>query len=225
MEKHEDREYQETKVVAVKKDKEGYEITREEGWMFYVSKEHGVEPKIGQVARFYGGGIGRPVRGLDLNGQEVFYRTPEQQAELHAQSVREHEAKDKVEFEQNKVELDAQYQALPEVFQRRIDKFRTNNPDFRWKFEAYEMLVCTQAVMIAEALKTSTAIQSWKDMDFKKQKRLVPDLSNGHSGNTFDAACFLAMLYLEQPEGVVEQHGAMAPLVGSKEYGCVPRTS
>jgi len=225
MKKHEDSEYQETKVVTVKEYEEGWEITRKDGWAFYISKEHGVEPKVGQVARFYGGDIGRPVRGLDLDGQEVFYRTPEQEAELNAQWVREQEAKDKAEFEQNKADLNAQYQVLPEVFQRRIDKFRNNNPDFRWKYEAYEMLVCTQAVMIAEALKTSTAIQSWEDMDFKKQKRLVPGLSDGHSGNTFDAACFLATLYLEQPEGVVKQHGAMAPLVGSKEYGCVPQTS
>ncbi|MFH1780580.1 MAG: hypothetical protein ABH841_01035, partial [Candidatus Nealsonbacteria bacterium] len=106
MEKHEDREYQETKVAAVKEYKEGWEITRKDDWVFYVSKEHGVEPKIGQVARFYGGGIGRPVRGLDLNGQEVFYRTPEQEAELHAQWVREHEVRNKAEFEQNKAELD-----------------------------------------------------------------------------------------------------------------------
>jgi hypothetical protein len=134
--------------------------------------------------------------------------------------VREREAKDKAEFEKNKAKLDAQYQALPEVFQRRIDRFRTNNPDFRWKFEEYEILVCSQAVVIADALKTPEKISSWKSMGFKKQKRLVPGLSDGHSGNTFNAACFLATVYLEQPERVLEQHGAMVPLVGCKEYGC-----
>ena len=221
MEKHEDHEYQEIKVAAVKKCEMGWEITREDRWVFYVPKVHGIKPKVGQVARFYGGGIGYPVRGLDLDGQEVFYRTPAQAAKLHAQRTRRQNAKDKAEFEQNKVKLDAQYRALPEVFQRRIDRFRTNNPDFRWKYEAYEMLACTQAVMIAEALKTSAVIKSWKKMDFDKQKRLVPGLSNGHSGNTFDAACFLATVYLKQPEKVVEQHGAMVPLVGCKEYGCV----
>ncbi len=222
MKKHEDREYEEVKVAAVQEYGDGWEITREDGWSFCVPKEHGVKPKVGQIARFYGGGIGYVVRGLDLDGQEVFYRTPEQEAELHAQQVREWEAKDKAAFEKNKANLDAQYDALPEVFQRRIDRFRANNPDFRWKYEAYEMLVCTQAVEIAEALKTVDAIRAWKEMDFRKQKRLVPSLSDGHSGNTFGAACLLAILYLEQPDKVVQLHGALAPLVGSKEYGCVP---
>lgn len=48
-------------------------------------------------------------------------------------------------------------------------------------------------------------------------------ISEGHSGNTFGMACRLAYLYLTEPENVIKLHGALAPLVGSKEYGCVPR--
>lgn len=39
------------------------------------------EPKEGMTARFYGKGIGFNVRGLFLNGNEVFYRTEEQERE------------------------------------------------------------------------------------------------------------------------------------------------
>ena len=37
-----------------------------------------VKPKVGMTARFYGEGIGRPVRGLFLAGKRVFYRTGEE---------------------------------------------------------------------------------------------------------------------------------------------------
>jgi hypothetical protein len=53
----------------------------------------------------------------------------------------------------------------------------------------------------------------------------VPGFDDDHSGNTFGCSVKLALLSLEQPEGVVLIHGALSPLVGSKEYGCVPRGS
>jgi hypothetical protein len=215
MKKSKDREYQEMRVVGVEKYKDEWMIKLEDGSVFWFEKKYGVKPKVGQSARFYG-----DVRGLDLDGQEVFYRTPQEQAKIKAQELREEEKQEKAEFKRNKAKLDAQYRALPKVFQRRINRFRKNNPDFRWKFEEYELIVCTQAMIIAKALKTLAAIQSWKELGFRKQKRLVPGLWSGHSGNTFDAACFLATMYLEQPEKVVKQCGAAAPLVGCKNYGC-----
>lgn len=39
------------------------------------------EPKVGMTARLYGRGLGYPVRGLFLNGREVFYRTKADWAE------------------------------------------------------------------------------------------------------------------------------------------------
>jgi hypothetical protein len=61
-----------------------------------------------------------------------------------------------------------------------------------------------------------------------KQKRrdLMPDLSDDHSGNTYDFAYALALVWLRpEPEaesggaGVFKMAGAMAPLVGSERYG------
>lgn len=225
MSKENDLEYRDEVILSAEESQDGWTIALEDKSLFFVSKEWGVEPHPGDTARFYGKGVGSPVRGLDINGQECYYRTPEEEAKRHAQWVRDFEAKKRAEFEKNKATLDEQYQKLPEVFQRRIDKFRTNNPNFRWKYEAYEMFVCTEAVRIAEALKTANAIRRWKELEFDEQRRLVPNLSDDHSGNTFGASCFLALAYLEQPDIVVKQYGALAPLVGSEEYGCVPRAS
>jgi hypothetical protein len=115
--------------------------------------------------------------------------------------------------------MDADYDALPDDFKQRIDRFRKNNPDFRVDYEAYEMFCCMEAIKIANACKTVENV----DKFYKSgNSKLVPDLSDGHSGNTFGCACLLAKLHLESPELVHQAYGAMSPLVGSKDYGDVP---
>lgn len=223
-------------------------FTREDGWSFGIQEEWDVPVKTGDVARFYGRGIGSPVRGLDINGIQCFYRTEEDQRAEAVRQAEEYKAKQKAEFEKNKASLDEKYQNLPEVFQRRIDKFRTNNPDFRWKYESYEMFCCEQAVAIATAIgkqlvnqamsegfpleeakkviikRAPSALREFYDFPWEKQKEAVPELTDGHSGNTFGCSVKLAELYISKhSENVVKIYGALAPLVGSEEYGCVPR--
>ena len=77
-----DDEFEETKIKKVKNIKEyesGWEILREDGWSFHVPLKSPVVPKIGMPIRFYGKGIGSPVRGLFIDGLKVFYRTRKQQ--------------------------------------------------------------------------------------------------------------------------------------------------
>jgi len=232
MEKWEnDTEFEETTIKKVVSNGDCCVITREDGWCFGVNvKKYDIEPKVGMKARFYCKGLGSPVRGLMLDGKMVFYKTREVKAEEDVHSLIDQYFNQRQEFEKSKTELDTKYNALPDVFQRRIDKFRRNNPDFRWKYESYEMFVCTEAVKIAEALKTVDAIRSWSGvgnlfnmLPYKEPRKQVP-ISDDHSGNTLNMAILLACLYIENPEGVQRLHGALAPLVGSKEYGCIPKT-
>lgn len=182
----------------------------------------GWEPRVGQAVRYYGG-LGRPVRGVVIDGREAYYRTPEEEAERHRKWVEEKNEKDKAEFEARRTELDAQYESLPKEFKARIDKFRNTNPDFRWRFEQYEMMCCLDAVKIAEWAKTtlepSQSMVTFQSMSYEKQSELVA-LTDGHSGNSFGFACRLAYWYVTKPEVVVLEHGALTPLVGCEEYGC-----
>ena len=57
------------------------------------------------------------------------------------------------------------------------------------------------------------------DYDYKRQQTLIGS-DGGHSGNTFGMAMRLAWLYIEHPDFVAKEHGAMVPLVGCKDYGC-----
>lgn len=240
----EDTQFEDVVVKSVSESS----FNREDGWTFGIQEEWDVPIKSGDVARFYGRGIGSTVRGLDINGLQCFYLTEEQLRAKHAREVLEYEAQQKAEFEKNKANLDEKYNNLPEVFQRRMDKFRANNPDFRWKYESYEMFCCEQAVIIATAIgnrlvdeaiteglpleeakkviveRAPTAIHEFYEMPWEKQQEVISDLADGHSGNTFGCSVRLASFYIsEHPENIVKLHGALAPLVGSEEYGCVAR--
>lgn len=59
------------------------------------------------------------------------------------------------------------------------------------------------------------------DYDYQRQKAEMPAMDEGHSGNTFGAATQLAYWWLTQPENIDKQYGALAPLVGSQDYGDV----
>jgi len=213
-----DLEFRATQVEKVDCTKTGWTITCSDKWMLHVSVKHGVTPIVGQVARFYGQ-IGNVVRGLYLDHQKVFYYTIAQQERKDKAWLKSNERKQKLKFSKNRLSLNQQYDSLPDVFKRRIDRFRSNNPDFRWKYESYEMFTCKEAIKIANALDDSFDPAEFYKLSFKEQNKLVPDLSDEHSGNTFGMALQLAYLYKTNPEGVAQIHGALAPLVGSKEYG------
>ena len=210
-------------IEKVKRCGDSWEICTRGYMCFLVDVKYGVKPRVGQVVSFYGAGEFRPIRGLKIDTEMVFYRTKDEQEELNRQQALNHDFEMRIEFEEERSELDAQYDALPDVFKRRLDKFRTNNPDFRWKYEGYEMFVCMEAVKIAEALSENAAsIRIFAGLSYAEQMRQV-ELSDDHSGNTFGMAVHLAWLYSTDPENVVGLHGALAPLVGSEEYGCVPK--
>lgn len=185
-----------------------------------VEKVPGVEPKKGDTCRYYGKGFGYPVRGVYVNGQKLRYQTEEQLDEEHRQNVEKRKQESRDAFERDKAEIDKRVEALPAVFQRRLDRFRAGNPNFRWEFEGYELFSCEQAVVFAEALKTKEALAEFGKLPYEEQMKLVPAMSDGHSGNTFGAALRLAFWFVTNPENVVREHGAMVPLVGCKQYGC-----
>ena len=62
----------------------------------------------------------------------------------------------------------------------------------------YNLFAMEQGILIAEALQTKEAIVEFKDKGWDEQKKLVPGLDDGHSGNTFGMALRFAIAYLPQ---------------------------
>ncbi len=205
-------------ITEVTESDEHYGISTDQSLGFGLSKEYGVIPKVGDkiVLHCHQGSM---VRGLDLNGETVYYKSDEQLERERKEWLENNEKEKQEAFEKNKTEMDADYEALPDNFKKRIDRFRDNNPRFRIAFEHYELFCCKEALKIAAVCKTVEEVKKFRDLDIEAQKETISD---GHSGNTFGCACILAQLHLESPELVSRIHGAMSPLVGSKEYGDIP---
>jgi hypothetical protein len=62
----------------------------------------------------------------------------------------------------------------------------------------YNLFAMEQGILIAESLQTKEAIIDFKDKGWDEQKKLVPGLDDGHSGNTFGMALRFAISYLPQ---------------------------
>lgn len=224
-----DTEYEESVLKTYEETESGAVIHSEDGWSLVVPKVEGAEPggkpRPGETIRCYGRGFGFEVRGVDVGGRELYYRTPGEEEERHRKWVEDKDAEDRRRFEENRAKLDADFEALPEPFRRRIAGFRENTPDFRWKFEGYEMSVCKDAVKIAgwaqehPFLEADKAVEWFHELSWEKQNGEVEGLYDGHSGNSFGAAVRLAHRYVTNPELVALDHGALCGLVGCEEYG------
>ncbi len=192
---------------------------------FGLDGKYGVEPKIGDVVTIYTH-QGSLIHGFDLNGEPVYYRTRAEVDEDRRRGTEEAQRKRDEEFEAEREQRDAAFDALPPIFKQRIVWFRQHNPRFRQNFEPYEMSACVDAVKLAEWAETQDdsgeAIQRFHKLGYEEQKATVPGLAyDQHSGNSFGFAVRLAYHFVTVPENVYQEHGAMVPLVGCEEYGCV----
>ena len=220
-----DTQYQEHILEKVTDSNDSWEIKIQDGGCLNIPKTE-FTPRAGMIARFYGKGFGYSVRGVTIRHEcggsftPIYYRTIEEAENDHKRYCAKMERDREKKLEINKKAMDADYDALPDIFKRRIDGFRAANPDFRRDYENYEMFTIKEAIKIANAVKDPAKIHDFYKKPFNEQAKMVVGLDEGHSGNTFGCACQLARLYLESPEGVLKVHGALTPVVGCEAYGC-----
>jgi hypothetical protein len=213
-----DTQFQLNKLSGVESNEKNQYTLNIDGGYFCVSSPDFV-PKKGMSIKTYGKGIGYPIRGVIIDDVVIYYLTEKEAEADFNRHLKTEKAKRVKAYNKNIKKIQADYDALPEIFRKRIDKFRKVNPDFKYEYESYEMFCCSEAVKIATTLKTVEAISDWAKLPYEEQKKMV-DVDDGHSGNTFGCACGLAKLYIKSPEYVLLAHGALTPLVGCKAYGC-----
>lgn len=168
------------------------------------------EPSVGDTIRVYGS-WGFDIYGIDLNGVEVFWRTPWERFAKRVEWLAGYDREKRERFEKNEAEMDRRYEALPAPLRARIDRFRSEAADFRIDAVAYEMAAAGDAPKIARALaeregwaldddlradapteRIEAAVSEFIKRPYDEQREIVPDLDEGHSGNTFGGACRLA---------------------------------
>lgn len=215
-----DFECRETTIETVGDRGEFFDIEDAEGWSFRLPKANGVVPRVGSSVRFYGRGIGFPVRGVDVDDREVFYRTADEEEAKRLADEADADKRNREQFERDIAKHDALYESFPPELRRRLDGFRATSPDWRWQFEPYEAFSCAEAVKIAKTLETPERIATFRAASWDEQKRLVPTISEDHSGNTFGHACRMAHWLLVNPENAVIEHAGICAMLGCAEAGC-----
>ena len=222
---------EEATIKEVTENADHFFISTVDGWCFGFEKKYGVTPKSGDLVKTYTVN-GSTVRGVDLNGVRVFYKSDEQLEQERKEWLASHEREKQDAFQKNRAKMDADYEALPQNFKKRLDRFRANNDRFRVDYEAYEMFCCKEAVKIAAACfakrgmkKPHEKVQEFARLPWEEQMKMIPAIADGHSGNTFGCACRLAYIHLRWPKRIHEPHGALSPLVGSAEYGDMAKSS
>lgn len=168
----------------------------------------GPEVKVGDTIWLYTGGrpaFGSERHGWALNGKVIEWQTPWERFAERVRWLADNDRRKREEFEKNREQMDARYEALPVAFKKRIDRFRAERADFRIDSEAYEMAAVVDGAKIAEHLRPKVpegesakdTVQAFYDLPWSEQKALIPDLDDGHSGNTFGGACMLARADLD----------------------------
>ena len=186
------------KITEVIEYEDSYQISVS-SCCFNLNKKYNAVPKVGDLCKVYTV-KGSTVRGVDLNNIPVFYKSDEQLEQEHLEWCANYKSEKQERFDKNKDQMDADYEALPAVFKTRIDRFRDKDPEFRVDSEGYEVFCCKEAVKIAAACYTAEKVTEFYNMKWEDQKLFLPELDDGHSGNTFGGACQMARIYLEGGE-------------------------
>ncbi len=129
------------------------------GWTTRMPWPISPRPKKGMLIRVWSNGNqnhGVDLLAPDMHGRytepvHVYYKTKREMDVEHAAWIADHQKKQRQDFVDHVTELDAEYDALPPALKRRIDRFRAEDPDFRWKEEAYEMAACSEAGRLYKA--------------------------------------------------------------------------
>lgn len=178
-----DDQYEVTAITKVRKTDTGYEIVREDGASFFFEDVPGVEPKEGDIARFYGKGFGYAVRGLIIGKSLVFYRT---------------------EAEYKEYELNQLYGTDATEWLRRWDEGKSV-----WSIEmggigpGYEQAIQITAVeFLRHMLKNELKPEFIKTTQFIKSRPILSKL--GLSGAQVNSAYYLAKeFYVNGPRAVL----------------------
>lgn len=215
----------ERSTIVKVEEKEGYYLITTDSSTCYggISKPAKVVPEVGNLIKLYLYG-GMRVRGVDLDGEEVFFKTDEDLEGERIKAVKKHEEEmllRKQKFDQELTDQNSDFNkrlgSLPKVFKQRFKKFFRLGEHF-WDLAWYELVACETALKIAYTCRGWQKIRKFQRMSWVEQKKMIPSLDEGLSGNQFGFACCLAAIYLKDSKNVLRVRGALFPLVGSRPY-------
>lgn len=201
----------EVKVIdKIEKDNDGVTVTWNDGFSFFISKSklRGVDLQTNDVVICYQNHL--EIKGLVVDGVTLYYKTKEQSDDEHKQFRDNLRLKRLEEYVKNGQELKARAGRLHPKLAERMQRFSEESGEEFWIESAvYEMYALEGADALIRKVEELYPFNlpeeriAWLDYwwslntkkhnyNYTKQKQLVPDFGDGHSGNTAGAAYTLA---------------------------------
>lgn len=222
-----DNQYQEYEIEHVVPCGDGtYVVSFGDDLTLWTRKNNPIEPKSGMIARVYGENIEEHTRGLIIEGETFWYYSKEDYPQA-LKEMREEADKELLEdYQKHRIELEEAYEALPDIFKKRIQRFRENNKDFHWKYEPQEIFVAQEALYIDDSFDSSAEIVFFfNDATTSSIFERLPDIDRNHTLHTLAVATKFAILYKEgEDDAILSEPGLLSDIVGLEEYGEIPAT-
>ncbi len=153
-----DIEFQTQVLSKVEEYPDGWVVTGDCGCL--IIPKYSDVPKVGDQITYYGKGFGYPVRGVVINGIEVYYNTSEEYERQREQEIADSKRNRRLEYADAKDGNTARINALPGPLQKRLFQFRKRSDDFGPEFEGYELAIAEMSTQVALACERHAAGQS-----------------------------------------------------------------
>lgn len=204
IEMRESEPHYDVRVETAEYDGKGTTVSFEDGLTTYFP---GRKIKVGDTLTIWDGHdqplMGFMRHGWAHNGELIEWRTPFERIADRVTKLAHYDREQRERMERGAEKRLADYARLPAPLKARIDRFAAQRPDF-WLSGDYELFCCTEAVKIADALRPrvesgedpEAVVKDFRDdLSYDEQKALA-GIDDGHSGNTFGGACYLAYALL-----------------------------
>ena len=166
-----------------------------------------LEPQVGDLLRLYGVD---QIRGVDLNGRQLYYRTRQQSEMQRRLTTIDHHGELRERFASGREKLDAEVAALSAPLQARIERLRAQDSDFRWKEEAQMLVIYVAADRIADWIcrehgwtpgdvgeqEALRAMEAFRNLSIDEQEARVPRVYDDQSAGSWRETCDVALALL-----------------------------
>ncbi len=178
------------KLTHISENENGYVLSRG-GWMFFASKKlmGNVVPKVGDEVQL-SMTKSAYIRGLKLNGKEIYFKTDKQIQQERIDKLQKIKEETHAAFIAYEKHATRDYNSLHKCLRAEIDDLRAQGQEQREQWEPEVMFTLTEAMKIANTLKTPEAVKAFWNATYEKKQELVPTLSDDHfAHHTLELAC------------------------------------
>jgi len=169
--KADDVEYEEYDIVSVEPLRDGpkmWRATLQYGYTVTLPRGGGAkQPKDGMTVKIYGDIEDGDIRGVDLDGTQVFYRTAEQQHEWLKEQEKEATRAGMADYAIRKHEYEHRLEQIPPELRARIDHLRKKAPDvdtFNALYLESEIVVSEHAWWLSQLIYTPIDLGIFKSL-------------------------------------------------------------